>query len=64
MHFENAPDQEDFLGSEGQDELLFHWHDVNDLHAIRIYPEFLADALAKNPLEKGHFNSAFRDLDA
>ncbi|SDE22811.1 ADP-ribose pyrophosphatase YjhB, NUDIX family [Dyadobacter soli] len=64
MQILNLPDQNDFLGSEGEDELLFHWHDVTDLHAIRVYPEFLMDALAKNPLEKGHHSSSFRDLDA
>ncbi|OJV13411.1 MAG: NUDIX hydrolase [Dyadobacter sp. 50-39] len=64
MQIQNLPHQNDFLGSEGQEELLFHWHDVADLHSIRIYPEFLSEALAKNPLEKGHFSAAFRDLDA
>lgn len=64
MEIKSLPNQDDFLGSEGQDELLFHWHDVSDLHSIRVYPEFLAEALARNPLEKGHFSSAFRDLDA
>lgn len=64
MQIRNLPSQEDFLGSEGQDELLFHWHDMTDLHSIRIYPEFLAGALAKVPLQKGHFSSPFRDLDA
>ena len=63
MQIKNLPDQDDFLGSEGQDELLFHWHDVSDLHSIGVYPEFLVEALAKKPLEKGHFSSAFRDLN-
>lgn len=64
MQIKNLPNQNDFLGVEGQDELLFHWHDVTDLHSIRVYPEFLADALAKQPLEKGHYNSGYLDLDA
>lgn len=64
MQIKDLPQQEDFLGAEGQDELLFHWHDVHDLHTIRIYPEFLAGELAKNPLQKGHHNSGHRDLDA
>jgi 8-oxo-dGTP pyrophosphatase MutT (NUDIX family) len=63
MNIKDLPDQNDFLGSEGQDDLLFHWHDVTDLHSIRIYPEFLADVLVKNPLEKGHFSSGYQDLD-
>ncbi|MCF0070307.1 NUDIX hydrolase [Dyadobacter sp. CY261] len=64
MHIKDLPNQGDFLGSEGQDELLFHWHDLADLHSIRTYPEFLADALVKNPLEKGHYNAGYLDLDA
>ena len=64
MQIKNLPSQDDFLGVEGLDELLFHWHDVNDLHSIRVYPEFLANALAKTPLEKGHYNSGYLDLDA
>lgn len=64
MQIKNLPNQDDFLGVEGQDELLFHWHDVTDLHSIRVYPEFLTDALAKKPLEKGHYNSGYLDLDA
>ncbi|ACT94051.1 NUDIX hydrolase [Dyadobacter fermentans] len=64
MQIRDLPHQDDFLGAEGQDELLFHWHDVADLHSIRVYPEFLADALTQNPLEKGHFSAEFRDLDA
>ncbi len=63
MDIKNLPNQNDFLGAEGEDELLFHWHDVNELHSIRVYPEFLAEALAKSPLEKGHYNSGYIDLD-
>ena len=64
MQIKNLPHQDDFLGVEGQDELLFHWHDVDDLRSIRVYPEFLVDALARNPLEKGHYSSGYMDLDA
>ncbi|GGN00309.1 DNA mismatch repair protein MutT [Dyadobacter beijingensis] len=64
MQIHDLPHQEDFLGSEGQDELLFHWHDVADLHSIAVYPAFLTEALAKSPLEKGHYNSGYTDLDA
>lgn len=64
MEMQNLPHQDDFMGVEGQDELMFHWHDLTDLHSISVYPEFLADALVKNPLEKGHFSAVFRDLDA
>ena len=45
MEIKDLPSQDDFLGVEGQDELLFHWHDVTDLYSIRVYPEFLANAL-------------------
>lgn len=64
MQINDLPDQDDFLGAEGEEELLFHWHDVANLTSIRIYPEFLANALAKKPLEKGHHHSGYVDLDA
>ena len=63
MEIPDLRDQQDFSGSEGQEELLFKWLDVETLHSIKIYPEFLVAALAQNPLETGHFTSGFTDLD-
>ncbi|GGB91214.1 NUDIX hydrolase [Dyadobacter sediminis] len=63
MEIPDLKDQTDFSGSEGQEELLFKWLDAESLHSIKIYPEFLAAALAQNPLETGHFTSGFTDLD-
>lgn len=64
MEIRDVADQDDFFGVEGDDELLFKWHDVDDLGSISVYPEFLADELAKKPLSPGNFTSDFRDLDS
>jgi 8-oxo-dGTP pyrophosphatase MutT (NUDIX family) len=63
MEIRDLENQNDFLGAEGQEELLFHWVDVADLSSIRIYPGFLAEELAYFPLRHKHFVSDFIDLD-
>lgn len=63
MEITDLTDQHDFSGSEGQEELLFKWIDVESLQSIQIYPQFLADELSRNPLVNGHFTSGFTDLD-
>lgn len=63
MEILELENQDDFLGTEGQEELLFKWVDVADLAEIRIYPEFLSEELARNPLRTKHFVSDFIDLD-
>jgi 8-oxo-dGTP pyrophosphatase MutT (NUDIX family) len=63
MNIPGLKDQSDFLGLEGQEELLFKWIHVQDLQTERIYPEFLAEELARNPLRTMHFSSDFIDLD-
>ncbi|CAG5071392.1 hypothetical protein DYBT9623_03422 [Dyadobacter sp. CECT 9623] len=63
MEIQGLTDQSDFVGAEGQDELLFKWIDVEELKFNRIYPEFVAEELSKSPLEHRHFTSGFIDLD-
>jgi len=62
MEIPDLKDQNDFSGSEGQEELLFKWIDVESLGSVKIYPQFLAAELARNPLEIGHFTMGFTDL--
>jgi 8-oxo-dGTP pyrophosphatase MutT (NUDIX family) len=65
MDIPSLTDQEDFSGAEGEDELLFKWHNVMDLgERVPIYPAFLAVELKKPSLRPGHFASGFSDLDA
>lgn len=64
MNIADLTSQDDFLGTEGQEELLFKWININELTTVPVYPEFLAEELARNPLETKHFTSDFRDLDA
>ncbi|WP_439556518.1 NUDIX hydrolase [Dyadobacter sp.] len=63
MEIPGLESQSDFLGSEGAEDLLFKWIDVNALKTERIYPAFLAEELAMNPLRTKHFSSDFIDLD-
>ena len=63
MEIPSLADQNDFIGVEGDGELLFKWHSVAELSTIKIYPEFLATELAQNPLRVKQFASGFIDLD-
>jgi len=63
MEIPGLKDQNEFSGSEGQEELLFKWIDVENLDAVKIYPQFLAVELARKPLETGHFTAGFTDLN-
>lgn len=63
MEIPSLKDQNDFTGVEGDGELLFKWHPVEEIPTIKIYPEFLATELAQNPLRIGQFASGFIDLD-
>lgn len=56
--------QSDFLGKEGSEDLLFKWHDVSELHTIKVYPEFIAGQLSGNAAPGRNFTADFRDLDA
>jgi 8-oxo-dGTP pyrophosphatase MutT (NUDIX family) len=63
MEIPSLTDQNDFIGVEGDSELLFKWHAVNEIANIKIYPEFLTTELAQNPLRMKQFSSDFTDLD-
>jgi len=63
MNIPSLDNQDDFIGMEGAEELLFKWHPVTDLASIGIYPEFLAEELTQNPLRVKQFTSDFKDLD-
>lgn len=63
MEIPSLADQNDFIGVEGDSELLFKWHPVTEIANIRIYPEFLATELAQNPLRFKQFSSDFTNLD-
>jgi 8-oxo-dGTP pyrophosphatase MutT (NUDIX family) len=63
MDIPDLKDQNDFIGVEGDGELLFKWHSVAAISQIKVYPEFLATELAQNPLRVKQFASGFIDLD-
>ena len=63
MEIPALKDLNDFTGVEGDSELLFKWHPVDNIAEIKIYPEFLTTELAQNPLRVKQFASGFIDLD-
>ncbi|MCF2486929.1 NUDIX hydrolase [Dyadobacter sp. CY347] len=63
MDIQDLKDQSDFIGVEGDGELLFKWHSVIEISQIKVYPEFLASELTQNPLRVKQFASGFIDLD-
>ncbi|MCE7064502.1 NUDIX hydrolase [Dyadobacter sp. CY326] len=63
MAITDLKDQQDFIGVEGDSELLFKWHPIADIASIRIYPEFLAEELSQNSLRVKQFTSDFQNLD-
>ena len=63
MHIADLENQKDFIGVEGDSELLFKWHPISGLNSLKIYPEFLTTELAQNPLRIRQFTSDFKDLD-
>jgi 8-oxo-dGTP pyrophosphatase MutT (NUDIX family) len=64
MAIQGLENQEDFLGKEGSEDLLFKWLDISELHTMKVYPEFIAGQLARSAEPSRHFTADFRDLDA
>ncbi|MCF0043329.1 NUDIX hydrolase [Dyadobacter fanqingshengii] len=63
MEIPSLTDLNDFIGVEGDSELLFKWHPIAEISNLRLYPEFLVAELAQNPLRVNQFTSGFTDLD-
>lgn len=56
--------QHDFQTIEEGGELLFHWHEIDKLHEIRMYPDFISADLIRNTKFTKHITAAFKDLNA
>ncbi|MCF2504237.1 NUDIX hydrolase [Dyadobacter sp. CY107] len=63
MEIPSLTDLNDFIGVEGDGELLFKWHPIAEISNLRLYPEFLITELAQYPLRVNQFTSGFTDLD-
>lgn len=63
MHLQVPPSQQDFLTTEEGGELLFHWHDLDRLHEIKIYPAFITAELIENTAHTAHITVDFQNLN-
>ena len=63
MQIHNLQNQDDFIGTEGNDDLLFKWIDLSEIASTLVYPRFLVEELVREPLRFGNFNAGFEDLD-
>lgn len=55
--------QEDFLTIEEGGDLLFHWHELEKLHELRIYPEFITADRITNTVHTTHILADFKNLN-
>ena len=62
MNFVNPVDQDDFVVKDGQSELLFRWHELAQIDALRIYPDFIDARLLDKTDCISHFLCGLKDL--
>ena len=53
----------DFVATEEGSELTFHWHSLQNLHQIKIYPEFITSDLIENTTSTKHIVAVFKNLN-
>ena len=64
MEIPGMENDTDFPSIELGSELMFHWHPVEDLHSIKIYPEFISEDLIQNTIHPKHIVVDFIDLNS
>jgi 8-oxo-dGTP pyrophosphatase MutT (NUDIX family) len=64
MILPESKNQEDFRTVEADNDLLFHWHPVDKLHEIRVYPDFITPDMVRNFTSTKHISLSFKDLHA
>ena len=63
MNMPAPPHQDDFLTIEAGGTLLFHWHPMDALHEIKIYPNFITADLIRHTSYTKHITVDFLDLN-
>ena len=63
MEILDLENQLDFLSEEPESELIFHWCSLEELHDIRIYPEFISKSLLEDRAHTKHFVADFKNLN-
>ena len=63
MEIQDLKNQDDFPASEIGSELMFHWHSLEELHQVKIYPDFVTSDLILNTDSTRHIIGDFRNLN-
>jgi 8-oxo-dGTP pyrophosphatase MutT (NUDIX family) len=63
MEIPDLDNEDDFRTTEEGSELLFHWHPLEDLHTIKMYPDFITADLILNTSCTKHMIAGFKNLD-
>ena len=63
MEIPNLKNDFDFSAIEPGSELLFHWHPIEELHSIKIYPDFIKEDLIQNTKYPRHIVADFVNLN-
>lgn len=63
MAFLELKDQQDFICSDGANDLLFRWIAMEEIDRVGVYPDFITSDLLLNKADHvRHFTSSWRDL--
>lgn len=54
--------QEDFQTIEADTHLQFHWHSIDRLHEIKVYPDFITAEMIRGTHATRHISLDFKDL--
>lgn len=63
MEIIDLENESDFMATEEGSELMFHWHLLEDLHDIKIYPDFISKELIENSEFTRHIIVDFKNLN-
>jgi len=62
MKFVSLINQDDFTCRDGDNELLFRWFNLTDIHLLKIYPEGIILELLSDTESISHLTIAFQNL--
>jgi len=63
MEIAGIENDADFPATEPGSDLLFHWHPVEELHGIKIYPDFISKELIQKAAHPKHIVGDFINLN-
>ena len=63
MEISDLENQDDFIVTEDETELLFHWEEIDKINPGSIYPEFITKDLLLNTSSIQHITQNFKNLN-